>query len=156
MSSRKDGSSVDLVLDKIKHPSLQIHCNWTLIYFQKPVSVAKMEDKYDRTVTGLAVCLGIAVIFGLIMAVIVGWDCMAKAAAKKKRQLEVIMTILEANIKIKFNVIEGVSLVAILYIHGTWPSPKNAFSQANRSEIFKHSNQNMYPIIVGVIAMTQK
>ena len=47
-----------------------------------------MEDKYDRTVTGLAVCLGIAVLFGVIMSIIVGWDCMAKVAAKKKKQME--------------------------------------------------------------------
>ena len=47
-----------------------------------------MEAKYDRTVTGLAVCLGIAVIFGILMAILVGWDCMAKVAAKKKKQME--------------------------------------------------------------------
>ncbi len=69
---------------------IDYNSTWQILNFQKPVSVEKMEDKYDRTVTGLAVCLGIAVIFGLIMAVIVGWDCMTKAAAKKKRQLEVL------------------------------------------------------------------
>ncbi len=61
---------------------------FALCPLQKTGSYARLEKKYDRTVTGLAVCLGIAVLFGVFLAIIVAWDCVVKTAAKKKKQME--------------------------------------------------------------------
>ena len=58
----------------------------TYFLFQRHSSITELENRYQRTVIGLGVCFAIVVIFGLVMSVLVGWDCMARMAAKQKKR----------------------------------------------------------------------
>ena len=44
-------------------------------YRQEPSSVQAIREGYDRTVTGMGVLLGIVIVYGIVMSLIVGRDC---------------------------------------------------------------------------------
>ncbi len=47
-----------------------------------------METSYKRAVTGLGVCLAIAVIYGVVMTILAGLDCMQRLNKKRLKAIE--------------------------------------------------------------------